>query len=378
MMNILKSKQGIGLPAVLAIVAFVLGTTATFLSYIFFQASLTDIAIEESETYANAVADVRGALYLIARDQSLDPAYLSALENLMNVDIETYGDNLYTVSSRTLIGTQPIRSYLTGSITTIDTYDTIFKYTGEEPTFELSPLITPTNLMTGYLEEFLTTNYPSITIPDTLTDFASVVSYLKTLSEFTKKGTSYLNNNPTVTTNLFITGSTTISKNKTITVSPGNLVVIEGNLTLSEGAKFYGNVIVKGNVLVKGPNKKVPGIAEGTFYMSGNFTTYKGTTLGSIERPTFIFAEGDVDLDNQTTGVAYILAENINAQQGNIIITGGAYAFQDLDIQTEIQENEFLNLDAFYEYAIPEQIPIESDGIGEGETGFIFTTPKLG
>ncbi|HRX44596.1 MAG TPA: hypothetical protein P5091_01015, partial [Acholeplasmataceae bacterium] len=140
-MHILKSKKGIGLPIVLAIVAFVLGTTATFLSYVYFQSNLSDIQIEESENYANAVADVQGALYLIARDQSLDPSYLLSIEELMNVDIETYGENLYTISSRLLVNSRPVQSYLTGAVTSVNTYDTIFQYTGDEPTFTLSPMI---------------------------------------------------------------------------------------------------------------------------------------------------------------------------------------------------------------------------------------------
>lgn len=383
MMNILKSKKGIGLPAVLAIVAFVLGTTATFLSYIFFQASLTDIAIEESETYANAVADVRGALYLIARDQSLDPTYISQLETLMNVDIEQYGENLYTVSSRILVGTQPVVSYLTGAVTSIDTYDSIFQYTGEEPTFSLSPLVTPSNLAANYLPDYITTNFPWITPETTFTDFQSVVSYIRSLAVAQQGFNYYLPKDlqtqwdPTAWWHWYIDGSVNIPKNKNLTVPDGRILVIDGNLTMNENSTIYGNVIVNGNVTLNGKGNSVEGI-QGTLYINGDLTTDKKTNLGTIDRPTFVFAEGDIVLGNQTTGYGYFLGQNLTAQQGNIYITGGVYTVFTPTIQNDVAENTFLNYDDFDEFAIPLQIAVESTSEGEGEVGFIFTTPKLG
>lgn len=383
MMNILKSKQGIGLPAVLAIVSFVLGTTATFLSYVFFQASLTDIAIEESETYENAVADVRGALYLIARDQSLDPTYISQLETLMNVDIKQYGENLYTVSSRILVGTQPVVSYLTGAITSIDTYDSIFQYTGQEPTFNLSPLVTPSNLAANYLPDYITNNFPWITPETTFTDFQSVVSYIRSLAVAQQGFNYYLPRdletqwNPTAWWHWYIDGSVNIPKNKNLTVPDGRILVIDGNLFMNENSTIYGNIIVNGNVTLDGKGNSVEAI-HGTLYIRGNLVTDKKTDLGTIDRPTFVFAEGDVKLGNQTTGYGYFLAQNLIAQQGNIYITGGVYTVITPTIQKNVAENTYLNYDDFYEFAIPLQIAVESTSEGEGQVGFIFTTPKLG
>lgn len=383
MMNILISKKGIGLPAVLAIVAFVLGTTATFLSYIFFQATLTDIAIEESEAYENAVSDVRGALYLIARDQSLDPTYISQLETLMNVDIEQYGENLYTVSSRILVGTKPVVSYLTGAVTSIDTYDSIFQYTGEEPTFSLSPLVTPSNLAANYLPDYITTNFPWITPETTFTDFQSVVSYIRSLAVAQQGFNYYLPKDlqtqwdPTAWWHWYIDGSVNIPKNKNLTVPDGRILVIDGNLTMNENSTIYGNVIVNGNVTLNGKGNSVEGI-QGTLYINGDLTTDKKTNLGTIDRPTFVFAEGDIVLGNQTTGYGYFLGQNLTAQQGNIYITGGVYTVFTPTIQNDVAENTFLNYDDFDEFAIPLQIAVESTSEGEGEVGFIFTTPKLG
>ena len=381
-MHILKSKKGIGLPVVLAIVAFVLGTTATFLSYIFFQARLSDIQIEESETYANAVSDVRGALYMIARDQSLDEAYLQQIETLMNVNIESYGENLYTVSSNLLVGSRTITSYLTGSVTSLNTYDSIFQYTGEEQTFVLSPLVTPSNLAASYLPIYIEENFSWITPETTFTDFQSVVSYIRTLAiendGFVLKYPSDLQNqsNPTPTGHWYIEGSVSIPKNKSLTVPEGKLLVIDGNLTMNENSTIYGNVVVNGNITINGKGNSTQGI-KGTLYINGNLVTANKTDLGTIDRPSFVFAEGDITLGNNTTGYGYFLSENFTAQQGNIYITGGVYTVYTPTIQNEVQDNPELNYDAFYEYAIPTEIAVEAAPEEEGELGFIFTTPKL-
>ena len=381
-MNILQSKKGIGLPVVLAIVAFVLGTTATFLSYIFFQARLSDIQIEESESYANAVSDVRGALYMIARDQSLDEAYLTQIETLMNVDIVSYGTNLYTVTSRLLVGSRTVSSYLTGSVTSLNTYDSIFKYTGEETGFVLSPLVTPSNLAASYLPTYIEENFSWITPETTFTDFQSVVSYIKTLAvadnSFTLKYPNDLESqtNPIPTGHWYIDGSVNIPKNKNLTVPDGRLLVIDGDLTMNENSTIYGNVVVNGNLTIKGKGNSTQGI-KGTLYVNGDVTTANKTDLGTIERPSFVFAEGDITLGNNTTGYGYFLSENFTAQQGNIIITGGVYTVFTPTIQKDVLTNPDLNYDDFFEYGIPTEIAVETEPGEEGELGFIFTTPKL-
>jgi len=382
-MHILKSKKGIGLPVVLAIVAFVLGTTATFLSYVYFQSGLSDIQIEESENYANAVSDVRGALYLIARDQSLDPAYLLSIEELMNVDIETYGENLYTISSRLLVNSRPVQSYLTGAVTSVNTYDTIFQYTGEEPTFTLSPLITPSTLAASYLPQYIEENFPWITPETTFTDFQSVISYIRSLAVQYAGFQYYLPSsletqwNPTAWWHWYIDGSVNIPKNKSLTVPDGRLLVIDGDLTLNENSTLTGNVIVNGNVTINGKGKSIQNLL-GTVYLSGNLVTANKTYLSQDPtRPTFVFAEGDITLGNNNAGYGYFISNNFTAQQGNIYLTGGVYTVYTSNIQNDIIENTDFTTEHLFDYAIPETIAVEATSTEPGETGFIFTTPKL-
>lgn len=383
-MRILKQKKGIGLPAVLGIVAFVLGTTATFLSYVFFQARLTDRVIEQNELYANAIADVRGALYLIARDKNLSPEYLRELEELLNVTITPLGDTLFTITSKTLVNNKPVTSYLSGSIRTVDTFDTIFQYTGEEPTFVLSPLVTPSNLASSFLPTYIQNNFPSITPPTLFTDFQSVIDYVKTLAQnnqgFEMKSPSDLTSLTHISPNghWFINGSVNIPHNKSLTIPSNRLLVIDGNLTLNRNSRLYGNVIVNGNVTVNGQGNSQQGI-EGTIYMRGNFYTDKNLKLGTIERPTFVFAEGGVELGPQTSGYGYFLSQTFKAQQGNILITGGVYSVIAPTIQKDVAENTYLDYQLFYDYAIPTQIVVDANPDDDNTSvGFIFTTPKLG
>lgn len=382
-MHIIKSKHGLGLPVVLAIVTFVLGTTATFLSYIYFQSNLSDIQIEESETYANAVADVRGALYLIARDQSLDPAYLLEIEELMQVNIETYGENLYTISSLLLVDSKPVQSYLTGSVSIIDTFDTIFQYTGEETAFELSPLITPSNLAASFLPQYIEENFSWITPETTFTDFQSVVSYIRDLA-LDGDGFSYFlpsaletQTNPTVTGHWYIDGSVNIPKNKNLTVPDGKLLIIDGNLTMNQSSTINGNFIVNGNVTINGKGNSTQNLL-GTYYINGNLVTANKTYLSQDPtRPTFVFAEGDILLGNNNNGYGYFLSDNFTAQQGNIYLTGGVYTVYSSNVQNDITENTDFTSENLYDYAIPETIAVEAESTEQGETGFIFTTPKL-
>ncbi len=380
-MHILKSKKGLGLPIVLAIVAFVLGTTATLLSYIFFQAKLSDQQIQESEEYANAFSKVSTAIHMISRDQNLDPAYLSELELLLDVDISTYGTSLYVVSSNQAIGNRKVVSYLTGAVTSVNTYESIFQYTGAESNFNLSPLVTPTNLASNYLPTYIEQNFTWFEPQTEFTDFQSVVTYIRSLAlqnkGFNDKKPKDLQNqwDPTAWWHWYVDGSVTIPKNKNLTVPDSRTLVIDGNLTMNENSTIYGNVIVNGNVTLLGKKSTTQGIV-GTLYVNGDFTSNYKTTLGTIDRPSFIFTEGDVYLGSTTTGYGYFLSTNFY-QTGSLTLTGGVYAVFDPELSTSVIINENLDFTEFYDYGIPEEIAVEPSGDGESTPGFVFTTPKL-
>ena len=383
-MNILKSRKGMSLPTVLGIVAFVLGTTATLLSYVFFQSRLINISIEETEAYENAVQKVDATLKIISRDQLLDPEYLNSLEAYMGVSIELQSANLYTVSSM-VNETKFVTSYITGSTAPANTYDLVFQNTGEEQGFSLNPLVTPTNLVSSYLPQFIETNFHWITPETEFTDFQSVITYIKTLAIANNGFQRYYPKDlqtqwdPTAWWHWYIQGNVNIPKNKNLTVPDNRLLVIDGNLIMNEGSTIYGNVVVDGNVTIKGKGNSWQGL-QGTIYAKGNVTFAKNMNLGTEDRPSFVFAEGNITLNNNTTGYGYFLSQNFTAQQGNIYITGGVYTVENQTIQKAVEENTNLNTNEFFDYAIPLIIDVENTNPEPGgETGeFKYTSPKIG
>ena len=381
-MKILKSRKGMSLPTVLGIVAFVLGTTATLLSYVFFQSRLINISIEDTEAYENAVQKVDATLKIISRDQLLDPEYLNRLETYMGVSIELYRENLYTVSSM-INDSRTVTSYITGSVASASTYDLIFKNTGEEPTFSLSPLITPTNMISSYLPQFINTNFPWITPQTEFTDFQSVITYIRTLALANNGFQRYYPNdlesqwNPTAWWHWYIDGSVTIPNNKNLTIPDNRLLVIDGDLTMNRNSIIYGNVVVNGNVVISGQGNSSQGL-QGTIYAKGNVNFAKNLIFGLENRPSFVFAELDITLDNIINGYGYFLCRNFTAKQGNIYIIGGVYTTENQNIQRAIGEYENLNTDEFYGYAVPTYIEIESTDPNSGFTGeFKYTSPKI-
>ena len=381
-MNLLKSRKGMSLPTVLGIVAFVLGTTATLLSYVFFQSKLINISIEETEAYENAVQQVDATLKIISRDQLLDEVYLNNLEIYMGVSIELYSTNLWSVSSM-VNNTKLVTSYITGSVTAVSTYDTIFQNTGEEPTFELNPLITPANLVSSYLPKYMETNFPWITPETEFTDFQSVISYIRTLALANNGFQLYDPNslqtqwNPTAWWHWYIDGSVVIPNGKNLTIPENRLLVIDGDLTMNRNSTIYGNVVVNGSVVVNGQGNSTQGL-QGTIYANGNVEFAKNLTLGTAERPSFVFSEQDIILDNNITGYGYFLSQNFTAKQGNIYITGGVYTVYNTTIQKDVTDNTTLNTEEFYDYAIPIIIEVENTDPETGVTGeFKYTSPKI-
>jgi hypothetical protein len=381
-MKILKSRKGMSLPTVLGIVAFVLGTTATLLSYVFFQSRLINISIEDTEAYENAVQKVDATLKIISRDQLLDPQYLSNLENYMGVSIELYSENLYTISSM-INNDKFVTSYITGSVTSASTYDLIFQNTGEEPTFSLNPLITPANMVSSYLPQFINTNFPWITPQTEFTDFQSVITYIRALALANNGFQRYYPNDlesqwdPTAWWHWYIEGSVVIPNGKNLTIPENRLLVIDGNLTMNRNSTIYGNVVVNGNVVINGQGNSSQGL-QGTIYAKGNVTFAKNLVFGMPDRPSFVFAELDITLDNIISGYGFFLCRNFTAKQGNIYIVGGVYTAEDQNIQRSIGEFTNLNTDAFFDYAVPTTIEIESTDPNSGySTEFKYTSPKI-
>ncbi|MBU1141636.1 MAG: hypothetical protein KKG64_03850 [Firmicutes bacterium] len=380
-MTVKLNKQGIGLPTVLGIVAFVLAIVATLLTYAVAQAQLVDKNIDRTEAYANAVQSVDATLKIIVRDQNLDPTYLTALETYMGVSIEAYSATVYTITSM-VTSTKSVTSYITGTASSNSTYEALLQYTGTEPGFVLSPLITPTTLLASYLPLFIETTFPSLTPETEFTSFQSIVDYIYSLTltsgSYVYQLPTVLTNqtNPTVTGHWYINGSVILPKNKSLTIPDNYLLFINGNLTLDENSVLIGKVVINGNLLFKGKTTTLEQ-PKGTFYVNGDITTSRNSALGTVSRPTFMFAEGDISLANSISGYGYFLSQNFNGSLGGVVITGGVYASVLAKISPAgIAANPDLDEDNFYVYGVPTLITTEGGG-GSGTISFKYTFPKL-
>jgi len=376
------NKKGIGLPTVLGIVAFVIAITTTLLTYAIMQTKLIDRNIERTEAYANSVQAVDATLKIIVRDQNLDPAFLASLETYMGVSIDAYSASVYTVTSM-VTASKSVTSYITGSASSNSTYDTLFVNTGEEPGFLLSPLITPTTLLSTFLPTFIETTFPSLTPETNFTSFQSVVDYIFSL---TLSSGSYVRrlpttitsqSNPIVSGHWYIDGSVTLPKNKNLTIPAGYLLFINGNLTMDQNSILNGNAVINGNLIINGKGKSIEQMS-GTFYVNGNIQTSKSITLGTVTKPTFALAEGDITLGNNVSGFGYFLSQNFSGNQGNVNITGGVYAAVSANLPPNgIIPNTSLNETDFYSFAIPTVISTEGGSSG-GTSSFKYTFPKIG
>ncbi len=379
-MHILKHKKGMSLPTVLGIVTFLIGTTATFLSYIVFQSRVVDQSLERTESYQNAMIRMETALNIMARENNFDPTFLSELEAYLNVTIEAQNSSLYMVT--TALSRTTLKSYITSSAISVNTADTIFDFTGQENDFFLSPLVTPTTLLTSYMPSYMDTYLPDAP-QESFLSFQDVIDYVQNLASNNQGFSIYTNadleNGASLSDHAYVNGNVTIKRNKLLRIEDNKVLVINGDLTLERGADIEGNFIVNGNFLVKNQGNDYQSIIA-TLYVYGTVDINKQTTFGTLIRPTFIFTEKSMEIDNQTTGIAYFMAESLIAKQGNIALTGGVYVM-DPDASTIkpiVESNQDLDESLFFDQAIPDVVVVESTDPETGTSeGVKFTSPKL-
>jgi hypothetical protein len=381
-MSIIKNKKGIGIPTVLGIVTFVIATVATLLTVAVNQSKLIDRSIESTEAYANSVQAVDATLKIIARDQNLDPAYLDALELYMGVTIEAYGESLYMISSM-VTTSKSVSGYITGTAAATSTYDELLAYTGREPEFVLSPLITPTSLLASYLPTFMDTELPGVVYPSEFLTFASIISYIRSIAlvndGYTRKTAAFLASNPTVSGHWYVDGNVTIPNAKNLSVPDGYLLFIDGNLTMNRSSSIIGNVVVDGNVTINSNNNSNTQYIRGTIYARGTVSSTRKIVLGTDVRPAFVFAEANVSFTNTgstLSGTGYFLCDTFTATKKSVSLTGGVYASVAINpANLVVTPQASLNEANFYTWAIPAAIATEG---GDPEViEFIYTFPKL-
>lgn len=422
-MRIFKDKKGMGLPMVLGITVFVIGLSATLMSYIVFQSRIVEFDIEETETYQNSVSNVNAALNFMAKNQDMTEQEILSLATYLNITIEINQNNLYIITSM-IDDSNQIVSYMSTSSTQTSVDEIIFDFDGQEETFELSQLVTPELFLSDFMPEFITDVLDLPMNQSGINSFEDIMNYLENLpdemniQEISEKVIERAST-PKVTDDTYIDDDVDLNKNKTFIVENGSMLFIDGDLDLDKNSnmiikdqsiiyiddelkiaqnselnievgsmlfvnddfevdkdsKIYGNVIVNGDAKIEKDT-----LFEGTLYVKGDLTIESNVQLGSELRPVFIFVDGDINIKKDTNGYAYIMGDDINIEK-DVLIIGGVYAHGDLDISDKniiIIDNDELDLSKLFDYAVPNQIKVPSEGDGSSsDSDFIITYPKL-
>lgn len=389
-MNLIKNKKAMGLPMVLGIVVFVIGISVSLLSYITFQSRLVEIDIKQTEDYQNAVSQLDAAVQIIAREQNLDEQFLADIATYFELEIRSYNESVYAITSMVNNNDQII-SYMTGSAGASDVYENLFSYTGEENDFRLSPLITPSNMLAKVLPTFIETNFSWITPETEFRNFKEIMRYVERLAkqnngfEYYKPEKLEEQWQPTAWWHWYIDGDVEIEngdkKNsnyiRNLRVPDGRVLFINGDLTMHEGSTIYGNVVINGDLEIKGKGNSEQGI-EGTIYLTGELESDKNLRLGTVDRPTFIFSEDEIDLDKNVFGYGYFLAEEFDAKHKENNIIGGVYVTDEAKLpKGGITANDKFDISKLYEFNIPTTIDTENPSSGNTGKTFKYTSPKL-
>ena len=378
-MKILMNKKGMGLPMVLGITVFIIGLSATLMSYIVFQARLVEYDIEESENYFNAVSNVSSALNYMSQNPNMVEDEIISLANYLNITIEKNENGLYIITS-SIDENNEVVSYMTGSTLNTDIDEVIFDYNGTEDAFDLSPVVTSEILLSDYMPSYVIQTLGLEDVPENMNSYDDVMSYMEDLadqdfianissSDLEKMKTAF------ITETTYVSSDVELDRDQDLIVSSGNILFIDGNLNMDRDTLLYGNIIINGDVGIDNNDTEI--IA--TLYINGDLVINNNLTLGTIDRPTFIFVTGDVTIKNNISGYAYIIADAIEIGN-NVGIIGGIYTHDEFEHGNNvyIQENLYLDISKLYDFAVPSQIrvPSEDDGSSD-DSDYIITYPKL-
>lgn len=377
-MNILKNKKGMGLPMVLGITVFVIGLSATLMSYIIFQSRIVDYDIDESEVYHNAVSNVSSALNYMSRNPDMTEAEILSLANYLNLTIEQNENGLYVITS-SIDETNEVVSYMTGSTQNTDIDDVIFDYDGQEETFELSEIVTSETLLSDYLPSYVINTMGISDIPEDFETYDDIMDYMEDLAddniidEIDSKDLEKMKT-AIVTENTYIDDDIELKRNRDLIVSDGSILFINGDLNLNRDSLIYGNIVINGDVEIEKNDIEI----VATLYINGDLEISNNLILGTVDRPTFIFVTGDVEIKNNVSGYAYIIADDIE-MGNNVNIIGGVYTHDDFEYGNNvyIEENTVFDISKLYDFAVPTQIRVDSDESDDSDSEFVFTYPKL-
>ncbi len=394
-MAIIKDKRAMALPFVLGIVTFVIGLVATLISYAVFQSRLITKNIESTESYQNAVQSINATIHVIVREKNLDPTFLTNLANYMGVTITSYSPTVWVISD-TVSDTLVVKSYISGTDASISVVNEQFAFTGEELDYVQNTYITAESLLYNYVSQFLKSIDPTLNPPLEYTNYNAVFSTLKNdYSTFSSSSinpvflyftsatqslpgysslSSHISSNTPITNNRFVSGNVTVGNNATLEVADGNVLVIDGSLTMNQGSTIKGVVLVNGNVSIKEKRGSIQTV-EGTIYSDGSISMSGTTYLGPVSRPSFLISTGSITIGTDLYGYGYLIADSTNIGWfDDVSLTGGIYPYpSSWLLYTVVSPNTELDENSLLTYGIAASITDPTTSVVDN---FTFTSPK--
>lgn len=370
--------KGIGLPVVLGIITVLFIIIGSVLLLVLNSALLVERNIELTEEQNLGMNKVQTAGEILIKEQNFDQTYILELESFLDVSIINISGSLWKITYE-ISGNRNIVSYLSASSVGESAYDKLLQFTGSEDDFFLSPDVNAKNFLDSYLSEYFDVTFPLLNYPQSFQDFDSIVDYIFSLTqtgEYILKSPNDLTgqSNPTSGFYWFIQGDVNMPSNKDLTVPDGQILFIDGDLTMNVNSTLRGNVVVNGAFTTVGQGNSVETVA-GTVYVRDSFEAEKKLHLGEEMRPGFILAQGDITLLTQTSGLGYILGNIINISgQGNLNVTGGIYVVNSEDIpNNRVFPNPNFDESLLFDFALP-----SGNATGGGQVGgLILTLPRL-
>ncbi|MBI9008402.1 MAG: hypothetical protein JEZ05_00080 [Tenericutes bacterium] len=383
-MRILTNKSGIGLSAVLAIIFFVISSTVIVITTVYGTSLLIEADYKASQEYINSQNRIDVTAKIIIRDEDLSQAYISDLSDYMGVTISDYGDGIYSISDELSKG-QIVSSYIaeaTTGISIVNMGDDIFSGTGIESSYEHNVLLEPATILSSYLDNFMPATFSSLGYNESFSDFDSIFDYFADLAN---EGNTYIEvkdkvledmKKPVVGGHWFVTGDLKIDDNKDLIIPDGYVLFIDGNLEMGTRSLLSGIVVVNGKV--KLDTNSTYGELEATVYCSGKFVADKTLYLGTSSRPSFVFADGLIDLKKNVYGYGYFYSADgfeVNKNNTNIEIIGGVYAPSVKNLSaSEIDGGGSFDSEDLYDMGVSNNISIIDES--NNNTGFVYTYPK--
>lgn len=184
-----------------------------------------------------------------------------------------------------------------------------------------------------------------------------------------------INANSVITNNRYVSGNVTIGDNRTLEVAEGNVLVIDGSVTMNAGSTIKGVVLINGSITIKEKARTVQTI-EGTVYVDGQVKMVGTAYLGDNARPTFIITSSTVTIGDELYGYGYIIADSTTIGLfDDVSITGGIYPFLSgySFYNPEVFVNPNLNESDLFNFGVVTSIP---DPNVISETDFKYTLPK--